>query len=222
MCPLHAACMGGSQGGFSWAQAHAVHLHQHPPAHCLHAESTNRQPVDPPTAVAGSPSVLAARAAHLGHCMNMQCLPAMIAYGACTFTWSKLHSSAVSTPAQCDAYAVPVLLLSSLACPCGSPLSLLECKCAASSWLPRYALRVWCRQMGGQGPMQGQANHFFRCAPRLLPATLPCMAAGQPGSPLSFQLPLRTMLQTHSWCCCRYAPEKIEYGINRYQNETKR
>ncbi|USW48247.1 Putative glutathione S-transferase, Thioredoxin-like superfamily [Septoria linicola] len=33
----------------------------------------------------------------------------------------------------------------------------------------------------GVGPMQGQANHFFR-----------------------------------------YAPEKIEYGINRYQNETKR
>ena len=35
--------------------------------------------------------------------------------------------------------------------------------------------------MGGLGPMQGQANHFFR-----------------------------------------YAPEKIEYGINRYQGETKR
>jgi len=34
---------------------------------------------------------------------------------------------------------------------------------------------------GGVGPMQGQANHFFR-----------------------------------------YAPEKIEYGINRYQNETRR
>ncbi|KAK1770370.1 glutathione S-transferase [Phialemonium atrogriseum] len=36
-------------------------------------------------------------------------------------------------------------------------------------------------QMGGLGPMQGQANHF-----------------------------------------ARYAPEKIEYGINRYQNETRR
>ncbi|EGO60448.1 hypothetical protein NEUTE1DRAFT_56840 [Neurospora tetrasperma FGSC 2508] len=36
-------------------------------------------------------------------------------------------------------------------------------------------------QMGGLGPMQGQANHFTR-----------------------------------------YAPEKIEYGINRYQNETRR
>ncbi|GAA6059957.1 hypothetical protein JCM10212_001306 [Sporobolomyces blumeae] len=36
-------------------------------------------------------------------------------------------------------------------------------------------------QMGGHGPMQGQANHFFR-----------------------------------------YAPEKIPYGIERYQNETKR
>lgn len=36
-------------------------------------------------------------------------------------------------------------------------------------------------QHGGQGPMQGQANHFFR-----------------------------------------YAPEKIEYGIKRYQNETRR
>ncbi|KAK9413196.1 putative Glutathione S-transferase [Seiridium unicorne] len=36
-------------------------------------------------------------------------------------------------------------------------------------------------QMGGLGPMQGQANHFFR-----------------------------------------YAPEKIEYGINRYKNEVKR
>eukprot|EP00891_Asterochloris_glomerata_P003660 jgi/Astpho2/3660/Aster-07862 len=49
------------------------------------------------------------------------------------------------------------------------------------SWLMWYVLYVWCRQMGGQGPMQGQATHFFR-----------------------------------------YAPEKIEYGINRYQNETKR
>ncbi|KND03010.1 glutathione peroxidase [Spizellomyces punctatus DAOM BR117] len=36
-------------------------------------------------------------------------------------------------------------------------------------------------QMGGLGPMQGQANHFFR-----------------------------------------YAPEKIEYGIKRYQDETRR
>jgi glutathione S-transferase len=36
-------------------------------------------------------------------------------------------------------------------------------------------------QNAGIGPMQGQANHFFR-----------------------------------------YAPEKIQYGINRYQNETKR
>lgn len=36
-------------------------------------------------------------------------------------------------------------------------------------------------QMGGLGPMQGQANHFTR-----------------------------------------YAPEKIQYGINRYQNETRR
>jgi len=36
-------------------------------------------------------------------------------------------------------------------------------------------------QMGGLGPMQGQANHF-----------------------------------------ARYAPEKIQYGIDRYQNETKR
>lgn len=42
-----------------------------------------------------------------------------------------------------------------------------------SSWL------FW--QMGGLGPMQGQANHFTR-----------------------------------------YAPEKIEYGISRYQNETRR
>ncbi|KAI9094122.1 glutathione S-transferase [Phlyctochytrium arcticum] len=36
-------------------------------------------------------------------------------------------------------------------------------------------------QMGGLGPMQGQANHFFR-----------------------------------------YAPEKIQYGISRYQEETRR
>ncbi|OAA64491.1 Glutathione S-transferase protein [Niveomyces insectorum RCEF 264] len=36
-------------------------------------------------------------------------------------------------------------------------------------------------QMAGVGPMQGQANHFFR-----------------------------------------YAPEKIQYGIDRYQNETRR
>ena len=36
-------------------------------------------------------------------------------------------------------------------------------------------------QMGGVGPMQGQANHFVR-----------------------------------------YAPVKIEYGVNRYVNETRR
>ncbi|KAM5356491.1 hypothetical protein ACJ41O_003137 [Fusarium nematophilum] len=42
-----------------------------------------------------------------------------------------------------------------------------------TSWL------MW--QMGGQGPMQGQANHFKR-----------------------------------------YAPEKIQYGIDRYVNETRR
>ncbi|KAL2259517.1 hypothetical protein VTK26DRAFT_6785 [Humicola hyalothermophila] len=42
-----------------------------------------------------------------------------------------------------------------------------------NSWL------FW--QMGGLGPMQGQANHFMR-----------------------------------------YAPEKIQYGIDRYQNETRR
>ncbi|KAF4121845.1 glutathione S-transferase [Geosmithia morbida] len=42
-----------------------------------------------------------------------------------------------------------------------------------TSWL------MW--QMGGLGPMQGQANHFFR-----------------------------------------YAPEKIQYGIDRYINETRR
>ncbi|KAI9292771.1 theta class glutathione S-transferase [Neoconidiobolus thromboides FSU 785] len=46
-------------------------------------------------------------------------------------------------------------------------------KSEAIQWL------MW--QMGGLGPMMGQANHFLR-----------------------------------------YAPEKIEYGINRYKNETKR
>lgn len=46
-------------------------------------------------------------------------------------------------------------------------------KAEVISWL------MW--QMGGLGPMQGQANHFVR-----------------------------------------YAPEKIEYGIKRYTNETKR
>ncbi|KAJ3247812.1 hypothetical protein HDU77_008428 [Chytriomyces hyalinus] len=46
-------------------------------------------------------------------------------------------------------------------------------KSEAIQWL------MW--QMGGLGPMQGQANHFFR-----------------------------------------YAPEKIPYGIKRYQDETKR
>eukprot|EP01088_Endostelium_zonatum_P019817 TRINITY_DN7032_c0_g1_i1.p1 TRINITY_DN7032_c0_g1~~TRINITY_DN7032_c0_g1_i1.p1 ORF type:complete len:176 (-),score=50.14 TRINITY_DN7032_c0_g1_i1:64-591(-) len=45
-----------------------------------------------------------------------------------------------------------------------------------------YELLSWVFfQMGGLGPMQGQANHFYR-----------------------------------------YAPEKIPYGINRYQNETRR
>lgn len=45
-----------------------------------------------------------------------------------------------------------------------------------------YEVNNWVYwQMGGLGPMQGQANHFFR-----------------------------------------YAPEKIQYGIDRYQNETRR
>ncbi|KAK0735441.1 thioredoxin-like protein [Apiosordaria backusii] len=45
-----------------------------------------------------------------------------------------------------------------------------------------YEVNNWLHwQMGGLGPMQGQANHFFR-----------------------------------------YAPEKIQYGIDRYQNETRR
>ncbi|KAK4192957.1 zinc knuckle transcription factor splicing factor msl5 [Podospora australis] len=45
-----------------------------------------------------------------------------------------------------------------------------------------YEVNNWLHfQMAGLGPMQGQANHFFR-----------------------------------------YAPEKIPYGINRYQNETRR
>ncbi|KAK8199258.1 glutathione S-transferase [Phyllosticta capitalensis] len=45
-----------------------------------------------------------------------------------------------------------------------------------------YEMNNWLFfQNAGVGPMQGQANHFFR-----------------------------------------YAPEKIEYGINRYQNETRR
>ncbi|KAK8070213.1 Disulfide-bond oxidoreductase YfcG [Apiospora phragmitis] len=45
-----------------------------------------------------------------------------------------------------------------------------------------YEINNWIMwQMGGLGPMQGQANHFFR-----------------------------------------YAPEKIQYGIDRYQNETRR
>ncbi|KAK8054254.1 hypothetical protein PG996_013555 [Apiospora saccharicola] len=45
-----------------------------------------------------------------------------------------------------------------------------------------YDINSWIMwQMGGLGPMQGQANHFFR-----------------------------------------YAPEKIQYGIDRYQNETRR
>ena len=69
--------------------------------------------------------------------------------------------------------------------------------------------------------MQGQANHFFRCVPGS--CLMPCKAGQQPSLEVpSFPLLLRTMLQTHSWRCCRYAPEKIEYGINRYQNETKR
>eukprot|EP00127_Corallochytrium_limacisporum_P006886 Clim_evm1s237 gene=Clim_evmTU1s237 len=46
----------------------------------------------------------------------------------------------------------------------------------------RAAVLSWVMfQMGGQGPMQGQANHFLR-----------------------------------------YAPETIEYGIKRYQNESRR
>ncbi|KAK8915761.1 Disulfide-bond oxidoreductase YfcG [Metarhizium anisopliae] len=51
-------------------------------------------------------------------------------------------------------------------------------------------------QMGGLGPMQGQSNHFKRTS----------------------SSPERQAQQSIS----RYAPEKIEYGINRYGNETRR
>ena len=62
--------------------------------------------------------------------------------------------------------------------PLWAPVFLLNCESAASAWLPIYALHVWCRQMGGQGPMQGQANHFFRCVFCLGP----CRAAVELGS----------------------------------------
>ncbi len=54
---------------------------------------------------------------------------------------------------------------------------MLNCDSAATSLLPNHAAHVWCRQMGGQGPMQGQANHFFRCVPGS--CLMPCKAGQQ-------------------------------------------
>ena len=54
-------------------------------------------------------------------------------------------------------------------------------------------------QMGGLGPMQGQAVHFNR-RHRCKPSCANSMLIDHPGS----------------------APTRIEYGVNRYVNETRR
>ena len=101
----------------------------------------------------------------------------MVIYHACFVVWLKLHSSAVShnLHSECMRSTSAATLKSGM--PLWAPSFLLNCEFAASAWLPIYALHVCCRQMGGQGPMQGQANHFFRCVFCLGP----CLA-GQPSS----------------------------------------
>ena len=60
-------------------------------------------------------------------------------------------------------------------------------------------------QMGGLGPMQGQANHFNReYLTRAMIATKEQHILMKLGP------------------CAGYAPEKIQYGIDRYLNETRR
>lgn len=54
---------------------------------------------------------------------------------------------------------------------------------------------------GGVGPMQGQANHFLY---------------------VHFTHPHPHQSRPPTHIPSRYAPEKIPYGIKRYQDETKR
>ncbi|KID85698.1 glutathione S-transferase II [Metarhizium guizhouense ARSEF 977] len=68
-----------------------------------------------------------------------------------------------------------------------------------TSWL------MW--QMGGLGPMQGQSNHFKR--------TSIVVFARRSARPSN-------STQVLANPAAGYAPEKIEYGINRYGNETRR
>ena len=60
---------------------------------------------------------------------------------------------------------------------------MLNCNPATTALLSRYVLYVWCRQMGGQGPMQGQATHFFRCVPS------PCLQLCPAGQQSSLEVP---------------------------------
>lgn len=62
-------------------------------------------------------------------------------------------------------------------------------------------------QMGGLGPMQGQSNHFKR--------TSIVVFARRSARPSNSSQVLANP-------AAGYAPEKIEYGINRYGNETRR
>ena len=55
-------------------------------------------------------------------------------------------------------------------------------------------------QMGGLGPMQGQLNHFNRTCPVVIPR----------------------ISHPHTYLIAGYAPEKIQYGIDRYRAEVRR
>lgn len=72
----------------------------------------------------------------------------------------------------------------------------LKAQAETMSWV------MW--QMGGLGPMQGQANHFVRYVHGVMPCLL--------DNSLSVAIDGKASLQTTFPCLCRYAPEKIQYG----------
>lgn len=73
--------------------------------------------------------------------------------------------------------------------------------------------------------MQGQANHFLRYASLALQYATTILVKHPEGikkTEMVFAIPKAPPMKLKIFYQCRYAPEKIEYGIHRYVNETNR